>query len=207
MGALRNWQHEKFAKELSRRLCAGEDRGKGGLGRVRTAAYVEVYGESEYAATNARRQANRKDVSARVLELNQRAADLAEVDAAWCVLELKRRVANFNLDDYLAPPAADGTRYFDISRASREQLGRLAELSMEDETVLGGEGEPDRRIRKTRLKPYDAAGVIGLIARIQGCLAPEKVAATNTTGDGPAEIVHRFRWLDPEPDPPDSQAA
>jgi hypothetical protein len=55
---------------------------------------------------NARRRANRRDVKARVAEMQENAARAAEIDKTFILLELRDRL-EFNLDDYLTPATVD----------------------------------------------------------------------------------------------------
>lgn len=174
MGALHNADHERYAQELSRRLCAGEKQAV-----ARTGAYVEVFGESPNAPHNARRLANQKPVKDRVAWLNKRAFDteeLADIDRQWCMLQLVRRIRDYNPDDYLGPKdPVTGRRHFDVSSCSREQLAKLAELYMEEEVIVGkDENDPTKTVRKTRIKPYDATAAVALIAKLGGFEPPQR---------------------------------
>jgi hypothetical protein len=183
-------QHDRFCRELHRLIC--ETGGK--IGRARKAAYVSVYGDGKSATDNARKLANKPHIKARLAELAAGASLLVKIDSGWAMLQLARRVEDFNLDDYLTP-AGRGERYFDISNCSRELLGRLGEMTIEEEIVEAGE-ETMRKVRKIKLKPYDPAPIIGLMARIGGWEAPKKIAPTNPEGDGPAHMI--VSWLEPE---------
>jgi hypothetical protein len=94
------------------------------------------------------------------------------VDAAWVLRKLKRR-ADYNVDDFLTPPNEAGVRYFDISRASCEQLEGLAEL-MFDETTEGI-GEKAQGVRRTKIKG-EAMEALNLMARILGMIKTNDVA-------------------------------
>ncbi len=169
-------QHDRFCRELHRLIC--ETGGK--IGRARKAAYVSVYGEGKSAADNARKLANRPHIRARLAELADGASLLVKIDGGWAMLQLARRVENFNIDDYLTP-AGHGERYFDIANTSRELLGRLSEMTIEEDIVEAGE-ETLRKVRKIKLKPYDPAPIIGLMARIGGWESPKKIEATGKDG-------------------------
>jgi hypothetical protein len=174
MGVLGNTTHERFCQALHRRLLAGDTRGA-----ARTAAYREVVyagknPDDQAIAPNARKLANKKAVKARTQQLADDAAKLAGIDANWALILLRGK-AEANLDDYLTPADANGSRFFDLGNVSREKLGRLSELEIEDEAVLGKNAD-DRRIRKTKVKLCDSVAVVGLMARIAGWLAPTKVA-------------------------------
>ncbi len=196
MGVLGNTKHERFCQAVHRRVLAGETRGKS-----RTAAYREIIYQGDNPddnaiAPDARKLANQKLVKARIQELADTAAKLAGIDAAWALVLLKGK-AEANLDDYLSRPDGSGTRFFDLTDVPREKIGHLAELQIEDETVVA-QDKDDRRIIKTKLKLCDPVSAIGLMAKIAGWLAPAKVAATDRTGEhdaGPiiVEIVRHAK--------------
>jgi hypothetical protein len=179
MGALINSNHERFCQAYHKRVCAGERRSIALSGAYREAIYEGKNGHHKAIAPNARRLVQRKDVASRLAELADYSAKLANIDAAWALVELARRVDRFNLDDYMTPREKGKDRFFDISACTPDQLAKLSELTLEDETDEGG-----RRLRKTKLKPYDPAAIIGLMARIAGWEAPKKIAPTTPEGEG-----------------------
>ncbi len=178
MGVLANLKHEKFCQSAHKRIWAGEKQ---------VAAYHAAYREAIYEgdnpadkaiASNVRKVRNRVEVKARLTELAQYAAILAGTDAGWAMRQLKSRVNDFNLDDYLSP-GFGGQRFFDIANATREQLGRLAEMTIEEDIIEAGE-DTMRKVRKIKIKPYDPASIIGLMARIAGWEAPKLVAMSGS---------------------------
>lgn len=175
-------------------MLAGEKRGAARTAAYREAVYKGDNPDDQAIAPDARKLANQKAVKARIQELADFAAKLAGIDANWALVLLKGK-AEANLDDYLSPPDGSGTRFFDLRGVPREKIGHLAELQIEDETVLAKD-QDDRRILKTKLKLCDPVAAIGLMARIGGWLAPTKMAPTNPEGDGPA--VMEVRWRDTE---------
>lgn len=201
MTRLRNWQHERFAQELSKRLCACMK-----APQARTEAYAAAgYPVGSAIVDNARKLACRDDVRARVAELNAVAFEVNDITREWCTLILKRKVDGFNFDDFLSGKPGDADRCFDLSKATREHLAMLSELTIEDETEFGGEDEAPRRVRKIKLKGHDVKGIVDTIAKLRG-FTTDKVALTNATGDGPANIT--VSWKDPEPaKPADAKAA
>ncbi len=52
---------------------------------------------------NSRKICSRRDVKARIREIQSAKAELAELDAAWVLLKLKR-LCGFNVADFLTPP-------------------------------------------------------------------------------------------------------
>lgn len=188
MGVLGNFDHERFCQAAHKRIWAGERHVAAYHAAYREAIYRGSDPDEQTIAPNVRKLRNRKEVKARLNELADISAKLAGIDPAWAMVQLKMRVADFNLDDYLTPRMEGAQRFFDISATSREQLGKLSEITIEEDIVEAGE-DTMRKVRKIKLKPYDPASIIGLMARIAGWEAPKKVAQTNPDGDGPAEIT------------------
>ncbi len=193
MGALGNHDHERFCQAAHARLWAGEKRAKALTGAYRETMYTGTAGDDAALAPNARRLANRKDVAARIRELNEFAAKLAGIDSGWALLKLKRLaddIEGFNLDDFLGPVNDKGRRYYDLSKVPPEKLRLLSELSIEDTTIVKpGEGEADpdevHHHRKMKLRgpaKADLVSPIALMARIAGWEAPKKIAATDKDG-------------------------
>lgn len=173
MGVLGNFDHERFCQAAHKRIWAGERH---------VAAYHAAYRETIYRgsdpdeqaiAPNVRKLRNRKEIKARLRDLADVAAKMAGIDAGLAMLQLKARVWDFNLDDYLTPRGDGFQRFFDISNATREQIGKLSEMTIEEEIVDVGE-DTMRKVRKIKLKGHDPASVIGLMARIGGWEAPKK---------------------------------
>lgn len=188
MGALGNLDHERFCQNAHKRIWSGEKRVPAFHAAYRETIYRGSNPDEQAIAPDVRRLRNRVEVKARLVELADYAAKLAGIDATWAMVQLKARVADFNLDDYLTPRGEGFQRFFDISNATREQLGKLSEMTIEEEIVDAGE-DTMRKVRKIKIKPYDPASIIGLMARIAGWEAPKKVAPTNPEGDGPMEVI------------------
>ena len=208
MGVLGNPDNERFCQVAHTRIWAGEKRAT-----ALPAAYVETVYRGETStpearaaalkacAANARRLTNRKDVAARLAELAAYSAKLAGIDAGWSMVELKillDEVKAFNLDDYMTDRIEGVPRFYDISRASREQIARLSEMTLEEDIIEAGE-ETLRKVRKTKLagpkKAAEIVSIIALMARIGGWEAPKKVAPTNP--EGTEAFEHVFRWKTP----------
>lgn len=199
MGALQNPDHERFCVALDKRLAAGEKKTP-----ARTAAYVETIYDGpsldgadaarlKTVADNARKLANLKAVKARLIEMADFRAKLSGIDSSFGMVELKgllEEVKAFNLDDYMTPAIEGAPRFYDIGRASREQIGRLHEMTIEEDIVEAGE-ETMRKTRKIKLggpkKAPEAVAILALMARIGGWEAPKKLdhtlRATNTMTD------------------------
>lgn len=202
MGILLNPAHERFCQEVHRRILLREKRGE-----AQTAAYREhIYTgadkpDDEKIAPNARRLSQQKHIRDRVKELGNFAALLAGIDRDWALVELKKEaeaVKNFNLDDYLGKPDADGHRFFDLTDVDREKIGLLTELTIESEKRPGkDDGDPEREIRKIKLKgpnkTPDRVAILRLMADIAGWKAPDKIASTNLDGTASAPLVVEIR--------------
>ncbi|SDD94510.1 hypothetical protein SAMN05216337_1017116 [Bradyrhizobium brasilense] len=196
MPALGNLDHERFCQALHKRVWNGEKQSTARAAAYRDTMYRGENPDSASIAHNARRLANRRPIVARLAELAEFSAKLAGVDSGWAMVKLKQladAIEGFNLDDYLAPPDANGERYYDLSRVPREKLAMLTELGIEDEIETIGEVadkkgkmQPvQRRTRKIKLKgpsKVDMVGPIALMARIAGWEAPKKIAATTPEG-------------------------
>lgn len=188
MGVLGNLDHERFCQAFHKRVWAGEKRST-----ARTAAYRETMYKGDSPddaaiAPNARRLVQRKDVKARIAELADFAGKMAGIDSAWAMVEsrvLYDQVKAWNLDDYLAPPDAQGNRYYDLGKVPREQLALLSELTIEESDEPGTAGR--RELRKIKFKgpskPGDLVAILALMARIAGWEAPKKVAPTTPDGE------------------------
>lgn len=192
MGALGNHDHERFCQAAHGRIWAGEKRAQALPAAYRETMYTGTAADDAAIAPNARRLANRKDVAARLKELDEYSAKLAGIDSGWALLKLKRLtedIEGFNLDDYLGPANDRGRRYYDLSKVPPEKLRLLSELTIEDTTITkpGEEGEADEvhHHRKMKLRgpaKADLVSPIALMARIAGWEAPKKIAATDKDG-------------------------
>jgi hypothetical protein len=188
MGALAVIQHEEFCQCVRNHLVAGKKRGE-----AWTAAYREIIlkpgivSSDATISANARRLVHQKLIKARLAEIAENAAKIADLDAAWALRELKadaEALKTFNLDDYLGPPDEMGNRYYDLSKAPREHIALLTEYTIESSYVPGAhKDDPGRKITKVRLKGPDKIPerrqIIALMARIAGWEAPTR-AEVNT---------------------------
>jgi phage terminase small subunit len=159
MSILVDPRKERFAQELA---------------RPNHPPLAECYVAAGFTGTNSSRMARRPEITRRVREIQSAAAALAEIDAAWLLLKAKR-LAEFNVDDFLTAPNEAGVRYFDISKASREQLAAVAELAIEESTEGRGEAAVD--IRRTRIKGQQLPA-LQLIAQVLKLVQPEGVSLT-----------------------------
>ena len=178
MGVLGNFNHERFCQAVHKRIWAGEKRATAIVAAYRETIY-EGNATDDEIAPNARRCANRKDVSARLAELAEYSAQLAGLDASWALIQLKR-YTQFNVGDYLTAANESGVRFFNIGNVSSEKLALLAELTMEEFTE--GRGAAATDLRRTKIKGYDPIAALSLMARIAGWEAPKKSELTGKDG-------------------------
>jgi hypothetical protein len=174
-------RRERFAQELSK-----PNRG----------TLAECFAAAGFSGGNSSRLARRPEIVARVRELQARAAELAELDAAWVLLKAKR-LASFNVDDFLTPPNEHGIRYIDISKASRAMLETLAELTVEETT--DGRGEEAVGIRRTKIKGHDPLAALTLIAKLIEAIkdgqAPVNVAVQVNVNDARQRVATRIEQI------------
>lgn len=93
MGALRNPRDEKFASKYAALRLEGAPASAAALTAYHAAGFVGT-------AANARRKSNRVEVRRRIGEIQARAAEFAEIDVQFVMVELKR-IAAANLVDFL----------------------------------------------------------------------------------------------------------
>jgi hypothetical protein len=139
---------------------------------------------------NARRRANRRDVKARVAELQERAAHAAEVDRTVVLVALMD-LLSFNIDDYLTPVDVDdegnlAPRTLDLSRCSRAQLARLSEWVQEQRN--GG--------TRTQIKGHDKVAILALLAKTAGIDRGQSADALTGIGDRLDAALKRVASMD-----------
>jgi hypothetical protein len=192
MGVLKNFLHERFAQALHQRLWAGEKQSVARLAAYREHIYRGTNPDDRAILPNTRKLCAQPDVKARLMELAQRSATIAELDAGWGMVKLKKLVEHiegFNLDDFLGPANEHGRRYYDLSEVPREKLAILSELSIQDTTTVVDRDDGLHEIHHNRTMKLkgpaktDAIGPLALMARIGGWEAPKKIAPTDTDGN------------------------
>jgi hypothetical protein len=156
MAKLSNWNHERFASLLAEKIIDGEL-----VDAARQSAYREVgFAPSQ---PNARRLANRPEVRARVAELTNRAAELAEIDRAYVLIGFKR-IADANIVDLLKGAAKQ-------SETARRLLGDPAAFVRYLETLPRGltdaiaSLEFNEKSGSPKLKLHDKIAALTNIAR------------------------------------------
>lgn len=200
MGVLQNFLHERFCQALHVRLWSGEKQSKARLAAYREHIYRGTNSDDKALLPNTRKLCGREDVKARLSELATKSATIAELDAGWGMIKLKKladSIEEFNLDDYLGPPNAEGRRYYDLSEVPREKLAILSELSIQDTTTTVdrddglSETHHNRTMKLKGPAKTDVIGPLALMARIGGWEAPKKIAPTDKDGNdlGLADLV------------------
>lgn len=177
MPALRNPKHEIVAQELA----AGHT--------PEQASETAKFPKGSSFAANARKRAQRKDIKARVAEIQEPMAERAGITAEYLLAKLDN-YTDYNIDDYLTADE-NGRRFLDVSNVPRQTLSRLSELSQEVMS-LGGKRSKLRTITKTKIKGYDPIGAMRLMAQIAGLLKPEKVELTGKDGTPITPTINLF---------------
>lgn len=132
---------------------------------------------------NAGRARRRKDVSARLAELQNGAADKAEIDKARVLAELGR-IGFANMLDYMRV-GLDGDPVLDFSALTREQAAALTEVTVED--FKDGRGPDARDVRRVKFKLADKRAALVDIGKHLGMFT-EKHELTGKDG-GPIEVA------------------
>jgi hypothetical protein len=163
MGALRNFDHERFCQAAHRRIWSGEKR----VGACQAAYRETVYGGSDpdetAIAANVRRLRNRPDIKARMLELADHSAKMAGLDAGWALVRA-RQIVDFDLTAFLN---GEG----DLSDFP-------GDVEIVEEEASEDPPQPKRKIFKLKARASDRLAGLNLMAKIAGWLAAEKVEAT-----------------------------
>lgn len=179
MGILANPKHERACQMLHKRICEGEDPVAARLSVYQEVIYSGDDPQGQSVIDNARKWINQKDIKKRLAEMQSRAALLADLDAGFALVELKKQLVEvkaWNLDDFLEERDGESQPDFDLSKVTRKQLGRLSALTIEH-------GKYGRKVGiKGPEKPTVIASLIGTMARIAGWEAPKKIAPTNPEG-------------------------
>lgn len=176
---LPNFLHERFCEALHKRIWAGEKQSEARVAAYRETVYRGDNADDNALKPNTRRLCQRPEVKRRLNELAEKSATLAGIEAGWILIQSKSmldEIDQHNLADFLTPPDEFGARHIDLSLATREQIGRLTELSI----------EPSKYGTKIKIKGPDRysakPAILALIARVGGYEAPKKVAATDKDG-------------------------
>jgi len=136
MPILENPKHERFAQELAK--------GKSQAEAYQTAGYKPSEPHASRLASNGK-------VTARVIELLQRASERAEVSVATVLAELAK-IGFANIQDYLKVTKG-GDPFVDLSAMTRDQAAAVQQVTVED--FKDGRGEDARDVRKITFKLAD----------------------------------------------------
>jgi hypothetical protein len=135
------------------------------------------YPDGTSFSSNARKRSQRRDVRARVAELQARTAEAAVVDKTFILLALKD-LLEFNLVDYLDPQGKRG-RTIDIDNCTPEQLYRLQEIARDRKGAL-------------KLKGYDKVAILALLAKTAGIDRDQTADALTGIGQRLAAAIKRM---------------
>jgi hypothetical protein len=180
MSILRNPRHEAGAQALAAFKSNAE---------AAIAAGFDAAGTS--FESNARKFANRKDIRRRVVEIQRRGAEMAEVEAGFIILGL-RDLLRYNLDDFLTKAEFDEKgnvtkrRRLDIDRATREQLERIEEFAT----------EPRKHGWFMKIRGYSRLAVYAQLARAIGIDKDPTADALTGIGDRLAAAMRRLGGAD-----------
>jgi hypothetical protein len=125
---------------------------------------------------NARRRAHRKEVKARVTELQEHAAHAAEIDRTFVLLQLKQ-LLDANIDDYLDCAGTNGPT-LNMKDCTREQIQLLKELA------CGPKGE-------FRIRLHDKVAILALLAKTAGLDREQPAQAIMGIGERLAAALKR----------------
>jgi len=150
-GQLVNLNHERFAQLVA----AGTDQ---------TQAYIDVYGPSDSASTNASRLRNRPHVDDRIRSLLSHGVLKAKINGTRVVEELVA-LGLSNVADILRIND-DGTAEVDLTALTREQSAAISEV--ESTAII----DPITGVKKvkTKVKLFDKKGPLDTLAKHFGLL-------------------------------------
>ena len=136
MPVLNNARHERFCLEL----LAGKTADK-------------AYALAGYKPNrkNASRLRTKEDISARLAELAEAAAQGAVMTANEVLVELSK-IGRANMLDYMRT-GPDGDPVFDLGKITRNQAAALIQVTVED--FIDGRGEDAREVRRITFKLAD----------------------------------------------------
>jgi hypothetical protein len=159
----------QYALALNAGVPASEAAEKAGL-----AAGYKIGRSQVTFGANCRKRAQRADIKRRITELREpgifKAESAVAITTEYLLAKLDN-LTNFNIDDFLLAKDAKGRRLFDVTKAPREVLARLSEMSQE---TFESKGKAKRTLLRTKIKGYNVIDGIRLMAQIKGLMAPEK---------------------------------
>lgn len=161
MGRILNTKQERFAQLVAMNVPAIQ-------------AYAEAgYDNADFAAENARKLRNKRHVKARIEELSASTDDMVELRRAM-------------LDEfYVLVLKTDRVDIYD----DKARLRPLDELRPEHRALIEGIDTKVSQYGETKnlIMPSKLVAA-GQLAKLHGLDRPTKIAPTNPTGDGPAEV-------------------
>jgi hypothetical protein len=135
MAALRDRRHEQVAQLLA-------------VMKTPAAASREAgYKDGTSFDANARKRANRRDIRARVAELQAAQADLVEIDAAW----IRRKVARIAGIEFDASEVEPGQALAALNLLAKMTHGALVPTKVEASGPNGGPIETDDKTKRDDL--------------------------------------------------------
>lgn len=134
---LKHPRHEILAQELA-------------LGKARAEAFaIAEIPYSKTSRNDSRLFKTHPEILKRVRWLQERNADLAEINAQW-VLERFKRIAEGNINNFVTRRPDGAIAGLDMTEATAAELYTLSELTIEEYTE--GKGDFAERIKRTKVK-------------------------------------------------------
>lgn len=132
--------------------------------RIGWKAYQAVYpNSSETAARTAwTRLLKKADFSARIAELNAKAADSAVMDLREVLAELSK-LGRSNMQDFTVRGDDTGEVIASLQDLERDHAAAIQELTVE--TYIEGHGDEAREVKRVKLKLHDKRGALAELRR------------------------------------------
>jgi hypothetical protein len=184
MPELANPRHEKACQQRA-------------SGKRQMDAYREAFETED--GSNASRFFRQLKVRARVREIVERRAVLADLDEALVLRQLKAIAKNgeligrSNLDDYFAKNAAGERIGIDLANVPVEKMAVLEEVTVDQ--IVEGRGENRQVIKRTKIK-LRTAGIVIQACELLGrylSIWKDRAGLTDAAGTGPAVLEVYWR--------------
>lgn len=173
MPALRDYQHELFARYVAEGMPP-EDAGiKSG--------FVSVNTDPNVVKSKSRSLSKRPLVADRIMELREQAAARTTVTSAR-ILEEMAKIGFANMMDYIKVQD-DGSAYVDLNAIDRDKAAAISEIVVD--TYMDGKGEDAREVKRVRLKLHDKRAALMDMGKHLGMFA-QRVEHTGP-GGGPIQ--------------------
>jgi hypothetical protein len=174
-------------------------------GLTQTDAFCQAFGHED--GRNASRLFARADVRARVRQIVERRAVMADLDEALILRQLKaiakngELIGNSNLDNYFAKNAAGERIGIDLAHVSPENMAALEQVVIDQ--IVEGRGDERQVIKRIRIKLKTAGRVIQACELLGRYLSMwrDRAALTDAAGTGPAVVEVHWKGSPQQPPP------